>query len=167
MSNLEIINAQGVGYTTEDFIPFRPSSCDKNGSMSFKVKADGHFKRKVVLKMSSSHTGCTYKVEIQGGTINGLTEFTKEQPLTRETNFQENLEVEVEFTNEATISLEQTIPENIYNEFPQEGWVTTPVTCERCSGREDSNTINIHSVIYLFGKGFRIDAITCGVRTGV
>lgn len=49
MSNLEIINAGGKGYTTEIIRPFSPSECDRNGSMSFKVKANGHFKKKLRL----------------------------------------------------------------------------------------------------------------------
>lgn len=175
MSNLEIINAQGVGYTTEDFAPFRPSNCDTRGAMTFKVKADGHFKRNVKLGVRGSDSGCSYTVRIQGGTINGSSEFHKNYPV-KPTNheidrsefaFVDNINVEVEFTNEATITLEQEVPAAVFNNQTQSGWTLTPVTCETCGPRQKGNTLQIHSWMGIFNKGFQINAVTCGDTTGV
>lgn len=175
MSNLEIINAQGIGYITEDFIPFRPSSCDKNGSMSFKVKANGHFKKKVPLSVRGSDPGVTYLVEIQGGTINGGTEFRKEYPINitgNETSrsdfaFVDNIELEIEFTNEATISIEQTLPTNVYSAEGNGSWTLTPITCNPCTGHDSESTIKVHSWMNLFNRDFQIEAVTCGAHTGI
>ena len=164
-----------MGYITEDFIPFRPSSCDKNGSMSFKVKANGHFKKKVPLSVRGSDPGVTYLVEIQGGTINGGAEFSKTYPVNATGNetsrsdfaFVDNIELEIEFTNEATISIEQTLPTTVYSSESNGAWTLTPVTCEECRGSDSESTIHIESWMNLFSKSFQINAVTCGARTGV
>ena len=175
MSNLEIINAQGVGYTTEDFAPFRPSNCDTRGAMTFKVKADGHFKRKIQLSVSGSDSGCSYTVRMQGGTINGSAEFHKNYPVKPANNeksrldfaFVDKIDVEVEFTNEATITLEQEVPAAVFNNQKNAGWSLTPVTCETCGPRQQGTTLQIHSWISMFNKGFQINAVTCGESTGL
>ena len=175
MSNLEIINASGFGYETEDIRPFVPSACDKNGAMSFKVKADGHFKRNVKIGVRGSDSGCSYTVRIQGGTINGSTEFHKNYPVKPANNeksrldfaFVDNLQVEVEFTNEATITLEQEVPAAVFNNQKNAGWSLTPVTCETCGPRQQGTTLQIHSWIGMFNKGFQINAVTCGESTGL
>ena len=175
MSNLEIINAQGVGYTTEDFIPFRPSNCDKSGSISFKVKANGHFKRKMQLSVRGSDSGWFYTVRMQGGTINGSAEFHKNypvKPISNETDrldfaFVDKIDVEVEFTNEATVTLEQEVPTAVFNNQKNAGWSLTPVTCEACGPRHQGTTLQIHSWMNLFDKGFQINAVTCGASTGL
>ena len=175
MSNLEIINASGFGYETEDIRPFVPSSCDKSGSMSFKVKANGLFKRKMQLSVRGSDSGCSYTVRMQGGTINGSTEFHKNyptKPANNETDrldfaFVDKIDVEVEFTNEATVTLEQEVPTAVFNNQKNAGWSLTPVTCETCGPRRQGTTLQIHSWMNLFDKGFQINAVTCGDTTGL
>ena len=175
MSNLEIINAGGKGYTTEIIRPFSPSECDRNGSMSFKVKANGHFKKKVEIGMSASSSGGSYTVRINGGTMNGKTEFTKNYPFKSFTTEQsildftliEKEEVEVEFTNEAIITLEQELPHQIPAKEKGSGWTWLLVTCEKCNPYEEGkSTVYAHSTIGMFDESFRIEGFTCSNSSG-
>ena len=175
MSNLEIINAQGVGYTTEDITPFRPSNCDIRGAMTFKVKANGHFKRKIQLSVEGSDSGCSYTVRMQGGTINGSAEFHKNYPVKPTNNeksrldfaFVDKIDVEVEFTNEATVTLEQELPAVVFNHKRNEPWSLVHITCNPCGGYDPEPTINVNSWMHLFDKGFQINAVTCGAQAGI
>lgn len=177
MSNLKIINSAGVGYTTEEISPFVRTKCDTSGEMTFKVKADGHFKRKLTLSVRGSDSGCSYTIKVQGGTVNGSTEFHKNypvKPILHETSrgdlaFQDEItDIELEFTNEATITLKQELPTVVFNHERGETWSGVPLDCIDCSGPGHiGETIYANSWMDFLGKHFQINAYACPDFSGV
>ena len=177
MSNLEIINSAGVGYTTEEISPFVRTNCDTSGEMTFKVKADGHFKRKLTLSVRGSDSGCKYTIKVQGGTINGISEFIKDyptKPINHETSrgdlaFQDEInDLELEFTNEATVTLKQELPGAVFNHKRDKSWSLVPLDCKDCSGPGHiGETIYANSWMDFLGKHFQINAYACPDFSGV
>lgn len=169
MSNLTIVNQLGTSYTTEVIRRFVPSECDQTGSMEFKVRSNGHFKKRVPLNVSGSDSGCAYNISIVGGTINGNTTYTKNYPITPllgqqdrfELAFVDKVELDLEFTNEATITISQELPGTVFAKTGSpKSWNMIPITCTDC-GVTPGELITINSFMNFLDNGFTIRAHTC------
>ena len=169
MSNLTIVNQLGSSYTTEVIRRFNKSKCDTYGDMVFKVRSNGHFKKTVPLNVSGSDSGGTFKIKVDGGTINGINQYEKHytiSPLTHEQNrlelaFVDKIELDLEFTNEATITISQETSNTVFAKTGSpKTWNMIVVDCQDC-GLASGELITVNSWMSFLGNGFEIQSHTC------